>query len=357
MRYYDITITNGAGQSLIPTADGFSTGTGSTFSSLGREPFTGKLVPDPGALNVEFDIPVTTMARPQGSATIKIWGVGLRMLSQAHNLAGMSFSMRAGMSAGLPLANPAQAGIILQGKIFQSFGNWEGTNQTLDLIVINSPPPAPDGIYRLPVPFFWAAGSPLNEAIAQAIAVAYPGFKSNIHIDPGLTLANDEAGYYQTFAQFANYLHGLTLKLGSQYIQNYQGVQFAAAGTVINVWDGTQPRGPSSINVPLNFQDLIGQPTWLTGTTISVQTVLRADISLGNTITFPTGILAPYALTSPQGISAQRTCGFPQRFSGKVLGHRRRPGTFSALRRFPRALGRLLGDGIHCRGGWPMSPS
>jgi hypothetical protein len=297
VRYYSITISNpDTGQSLVPSGQGFAFGTGPTFSTLYRDALTGRMMTNPGALNIEFDIPVTRLATPQGGFRIKIHGVGLRMIGQAANLAGMNFSMKAGMAPGLPLANPAQAGLIVQGNILQGYGNWQGTDQTLDLIVNAG---VKQSIFDIPVPFWWPAGTSLDDAIDNALAQSFPGFKTQIHIDANLKLANDEAGYYDNFAQFASYLNGITLMIGSQYRTNYGGVNIVTNGDVISVFDGTDTSsGPSAVNVPIAFTDLIGQPTWIGGTQINFQTVLRADVEVGNLITFPTGIVPPYALTA-----------------------------------------------------------
>jgi hypothetical protein len=39
---------------------------------------------------------------------------------------------------GLPLANPAQAGVILEDTIFQGYGNWIGVEQYLDLVFFSN---------------------------------------------------------------------------------------------------------------------------------------------------------------------------------------------------------------------------
>jgi len=138
---------------------GFTRGTGPTFTS-----FVGGIT-DPGALQIDFDFPSYPFALSQGAQRIKISGVGLKMIGQAANLAGMNFSMKAGMAPGLPLANPAQAGLVLQGNIFQAYGNWQGVSQTLDLIVN---PGTKQSIFNVPVPFWWPAGSSLDDAIDAA---------------------------------------------------------------------------------------------------------------------------------------------------------------------------------------------
>lgn len=297
MRYYSLQLSNPkTGAVIVPSDDGFTTGTGPTFSSLYREPMTGRLLPDPGALNIELDIPVLQLAKPQGAFRVKLHGVGLRMLGQAANLAGLRFQLKAGMSPGLPLANPAQAGIIAEGVVFQSWGNWAGTDQTLDMLINPGPPGTTESIFDRNLSFFWPAGSSLYDAINAALDAALPEFKRQVFIDPRLTLNHDEAGWYATPSQWASYLLGITQPLGEQILGfSYPGVQVTATGDTIYVFDGTQK---ASILTQLNFEDLVGQPTWVGGTQISFQTVLRADIGVGNSIRFPPGIVPPYALTS-----------------------------------------------------------
>ena len=300
MRYYSLTISDPvSGASIVPNpSGGFTTGTGPTFSSLARLPMTGQIVVDPGALDINFDIPVTQLATPKGGFRIKISGPGLQMLGQANQLAGMHFSLSAGMSAGLPLANPVQAGVIALGNILASYGNWQGSNQTLDLLVN---PGAPQNLFGTPVSFQWFAGVPLSDAISATLNAAFPGFKIQVYIlNENFTLPNDEAGLYQNLAQFASYLTELTKTIGSQTHQNYSGVQITYSGSTIIVYDGTVTNaGPAKSPVALEFQDLVGQPTWIAPTQVQFNTVLRGNIGVGNTVKFPSAILAPYALTSP----------------------------------------------------------
>jgi hypothetical protein len=70
---------------------------------------------DPGALNIEFDCPIAAEATPNGSAWLRVWGIPLSMIAQSTNYSGQTIQLFGGMSAGLPLANPAQQGILAQG--------------------------------------------------------------------------------------------------------------------------------------------------------------------------------------------------------------------------------------------------
>ena len=92
---------------------------------------------DPGALQVLIDIPIASLASPAFSgAAVKIYGIPLSMISQANNLRFKNIKVYGGFKAGLPLAKPAQSGLLVQGYIFQSFGNWKGTEQSLDLVIL-----------------------------------------------------------------------------------------------------------------------------------------------------------------------------------------------------------------------------
>ena len=310
MRYYSLHITDPkTGQMLSPTpSGGFAFGNGEfTFSSLGRLPFTGQVVSDPGALNIEFDVPVSQLAKPQGSSRIKIWGPGLQMLGQASQLAGMNVQLSAGMYRGLPLATQqtVHAGVVLKGSIFQAFGNWEGTNQTLDMLVLPGPPGAKGNIFDRPVSFSWPAGTPVADAIAAALQATLPEFKTQIEITTNFVLPYDETGFYANPSQWAGYILGLTQPLGKKLLGfDYPGVKIAATGDTIYVFDG--PRQPLK-PVALQFEDFIGQPTWISGTSVQFNTVLRADLGLGNAVKFPTDIVSPYALTSPTVISPGNT--------------------------------------------------
>lgn len=126
-RYYNITCTS----------------TGALNNPLGSSPWTsypgGKN--DPGALNVEFDVQASFFGVPGGdvgSSTVTVHGVPLSDLQQAQNFAGANFSLSGGMKTGLPLAIATQSGLLLQGTVFQSFGNWVGTEMNLSFVIVPS---------------------------------------------------------------------------------------------------------------------------------------------------------------------------------------------------------------------------
>ena len=290
MRYYDITISDpNSGQvfQISPTATGFiKAAGGTTFTSWAN----GKNLP--GALQVEFDIPTTPIHIPQGQAYIRVWGIGLPMISQASNLNGMSIVLKGGFQKGLPLANPAQNGILVEGQIFQAFGNWQGTNQTLDLIFFPIGQEPDNGVN-----FNWPAGTPLKNALQQCFAQAFPAYKVNLdNLTAPLSQAAPESGTYASLTTFGQYLQQRTQTLGASSTgnKNYPGVaiRILSASKTIYAYDKTF----KTIN--LAFQDLIGQPTWIDPAQVSFKTAMRADIQVGDQIVFPQGVQQPFALTS-----------------------------------------------------------
>lgn len=306
MRYYSLIISdpktglvfkpapNGLG--FIKSAGGF------TFSSF----VNGQT--DPGALNIEFDAPVYAYNQSQGRQWIRVWGVGLPMIGQASDLNGANFLLSAGMKPGLPLATAAanQAGVIMQGKVFQSFGNWEGVVQTLEFVVN----PAADGVRNLG--FNWPAGTSLSQAITVTLMQAFSPpnspiqYKPNVNIGSNLVLAGTQAGTYQNLEQFASTVHDLSLQAGVPvYGDSYAGVQITITGNTINVFDG-QGAMPAKV-IQLAFRDLIGQVTWINPTQVNFNTVLRSDIACGMNVQFPFGrggpFVSPFVLTSAAAVT------------------------------------------------------
>lgn len=261
MRYYDISITPQGG-----STPSFAWGShpGGTY--------------DPGALNIDFDMPVLPYGTPSGGQTITIEGVSLEAISQAQKFAGANLVMRGGMQAGLPLANPKQAGVLVSGQIFQSFGNWEGTEMTLDLVILPS-------IYTMdnkgPFVFNWPAGQQLSDALKACLAVAYPSMPISINIGSNLVLDRDvHSGPFSTLDGLAQHIVTITDAYFSGQIVSIT----IQAGKLV-VYDRTYQPGP----IQIDFTDLIGQPTWIEPNVMQMKTVMRADLQIGSMISMPKG--------------------------------------------------------------------
>jgi hypothetical protein len=284
VRYYSISITDPAsGQPILPT----SLSSGGTSQGLTSLTQGGAF--NPGALNIEFDIPTVNFAIPDGAAWLRVWGLGLKAIGSSFNLNGKNITIAAGMSAGLPLANPAQQGVILTGSIFQAFGNWIGLDQTVDINFLPGQAPGTAGSSNLQptnFPFVWKKGTPLSTAIGQTLTVAYPGLPQVIAVSPNLILNHDETGYYRSLQQFGLFINGISKTvLGPSASSAYRGVQISTDGVKVYASDGTQPGSGGAKQIA--FQDLLGQPTWLGPGQIQIKLVLRGDLSANQVITLP----------------------------------------------------------------------
>lgn len=266
MRYYDITLSGGL-----------------EFSSL-----LGSGGTDPGALNVELDCYVYPIATPAGATMVTIWGSGITTVAQAKNLWGQTVTIKGGFAPGLPLATAASAyaGVLLKGSVFQAFANWIGTEQTLNLVIIPGPvttqtpqPTRPNPPHNLILN--WKAGTPLSAALQNMLQGAFPGYKVSGTINSGLVLPHDEQGFFGHLNELGPWLRTRTQAiLGG----TYPGVDVVFDGQQFTMFDNT-----SNENTPkqIQFQDLIGQPTWIEYPTIQFKSVMRADLKVSDGITLP----------------------------------------------------------------------
>ena len=275
---------------------------------------------DPGALNVEMDIPVTAFDTPIGAAYVRVWGISLRDIGQASNLNNNLISVFGGMAKGLPLANPKQFGLLTKGYIQQAFGNWIGVDMTLDLIIAAGTGPNGLGQNAAPknITMNWQAGTPLSGAIGNALSTAFPGIKQNINISPNLILPNHEPGPYPTIEEFSKYVRGISKSINKD--PNYTGVSITMANNELQVSDatieGALPSGTSPKMIA--FTDLVGQPTWIENRLIQITCVMRADLKIMDVIKLPPTL----ATTTAASLSQYRDSSiFQGNFQIQTLRH------------------------------------
>lgn len=292
MRYYRIDLTDPkTGASVLPS----SLKGGKLTSLLPNGQF------NPAALNVEIDVTQSYAHLPSGASMLRIWGLSLKDLSNAYNLGqfgrpptgpddptnGAKISLFAGMSKGLPLANPAQAGLIVKGSVLQAIGNWIGTDMTVDLI-FGPTIGTIEGPYNFVLS--WQAGTTLSSALTSTLSTVYSDKKIDISISNRLTLNHDEPGQWATFEQFGGWLFRRSKAIITD--PGYPGVLMNWDGDTLRVTDFTGPPNPAK---QLLFRDLIGQPTHIRPNTISVKVVMRGDLAMGDLVSLPGGLVTDTA--------------------------------------------------------------
>lgn len=296
MRYYSIEIRNKG--ELIRPASLASLKLPETFAST----VNGRNLP--GALMVELNLLSYNYHSFEGSSYVRVWGVSLQELAQSNNLSGYDILVKAGMSKGLPLAKPSQAGIVAQGKIQQAFGNWIGTDQTLELQLL---PGTGSGIGPRNYSFNWPANTPLSQAMETVLAVALPReYRVKMAISQDLKFGAAQWGTYGTLEDFAAAVFKISMMSQYQGIVplsggKYEGVRITIKDKTVLVYDGTQDYSTNSYNTPkqILFEDLIGQPTWMQGNELNFKCVMRADLSVGDYVKLPQGLSSPYVITTP----------------------------------------------------------
>ena len=278
MRYYNLMITDAASGALIKQYTSTSNGTPSGTNNG-------------AALNIEFDLPVASYDAPMGNSYVRVWGIPFADISQSANFTNQNITLEIGLTAGLPLANPSQAGLVLSGTVFQAFGNWQGTLLTLDLIIA---PATGTPANPVNLSFNWPKNTQLSKAIAQSLSTAYPTYQQSINISSELVYTEDQNGFYADLNQFGNYLFQTSKNIIKT--QGYAGVRLSVQNNVITVTDNSNAGASTSTStgaainsapITLSLNDFMSQPTWIDIATVQIDLVARHDLSLGQVVNLP----------------------------------------------------------------------
>lgn len=315
MRYYRIEIADENGNS-IADGDGNPIGPWDTTDNPS------------GALNVVFDAQTLGQDLNYSGTTVSIYGLPLSFLSQSVNLLKAQFTMYAGFQAGLPLANPAQSGMIIQGVTYKAYGNWEGINQTLNLIVDQSAAFVLDG---RPVSLIMSGkkGELLSDVLARSLNTSLNSGVSeekkreiSVNISDAFVLHEDWNSPYKNIFSLSQFLKrlfpdGLTS-------EQYSGIQLVCQKGRIDIFDGTHANEP----IPILAHELIGQPTWVERLRVSFKTPMRADLQVGDIITLPLDVLSVLAVNNSLWRLNKNTVNFTGTFqilSMRHIGEYRNP--------------------------------
>ena len=270
------------------------------------------------AQRIEFDLAVTTGATPAGGAWVRVWGPTREQIAQASDFNGAAIELYGGMQNGLPLATQSvqagQPGLLIAGTVFQAFANWQGVIQTLEFVIIPAPldvsintdsaraaanvgaPPPPQNFS-----FTWAQGSSLTSNVQAVLQQAYPNASVTLSAADDITLLHDESGVFTDIRTFSNYVQGISRDIKGPA---YAGLNITPSGDKsFLVFDNTKTNGSVT---KVTMYDLIGQVTWLSAYTVTFATVLRSDINIGDTVTFPP-LAQAQAFTSADSQSQART--------------------------------------------------
>lgn len=301
MRYYSIILQDSSGN-LVTTPSSVPN-SGATYTSFANN----KTIP--AALNIELNIPVADFAAPSGDAFVRIWGISLQEILKAKNFVGNTILVFGGYQLGLPLAKPSQAGQIMFGTVKQAFGNWIGKDMTLDLIC---GPYVGTALQPKNITLAWKKGTQLSQAIQQMLNTAFPGSPVTMQISSNLVFTQDVTGFYDSLQQLNAWVLDQSRSIIGTSITNYRGVrilpQQKASKLSFLVYDGSNQ--PNNIT-QINFEDMIGQPTWIGTFAVQVKFNMRADLALSDLISFPAALTTQtQAGAPPLGSNVNQTSIF-----------------------------------------------
>lgn len=286
-----------------------------------------KGIATPGALQVEFDIPVLTAENPVGDAYVRIWGIDLNIVNNASKLNFANITIMAGMMPGLPMANlqanayPKRNGIIFQGSIWQSYGNWQGNEQTLDLVITTQLVARPTDTPKIGknLVFVCEAGQSFSDAIDKSLKAA--GIGSKIAVNKNLTPAEQIIFRADSIPSFARQLNEQSKRVMND--PAYYGAVMSKSLDGYEVGDMSDFQDRSALQI--DFTDLVGQPTWLDFMTIQLKCVMRSDLKTQDKIKLPkaNSIIGSKAFSNLKDDIAYTGYGFVQKI--RHVGSSRQP--------------------------------
>ncbi|MBP2171013.1 hypothetical protein J2125_004205 [Erwinia toletana] len=281
MRYYRLEIADKYGRPAI-ARDGTLIGPFDTSVSAGS------------GLHIDFDATIAGYDIVKSGTRITLYGLPVSMLSQSVQLSGYYLKLKAGFTAGLPLANRNQADWIISGEIYNCYANWIGTEQSLNFIV-NPCPLFNDEGQALCITLSGKKGDNLGEVVKQALKGAYPNTDVITTVSNKLALPEDATGVCPRMEPFSTMVRSLSKSIIKD--DGYSGVQIVRQNGAIHIFDNWWvSRDDAKQILP---QELIGQPTWAGLNQVSFTCPLRADLRCGEKISLPQNIISgPSSLLS-----------------------------------------------------------
>lgn len=268
MRYYEIKISP---SELSPTSF-----TPIVYSSLTRD-----RKDNGAALSVDIDIFQTWYSQPAQNGFVTIKGVNFAQINQSANFNFARIQIYVGMSKGLPYANQKQAGLIIDGTILQSFGNWLGNDVSLNLVIV---PATYNANQKINLTFDWKKGVSLTDAVKATLKIAYPDIPVNGQFTKDLIYPQNSGGQYKNLLSFSKEVERLSKQVIKD--ENYFGAQISSTPSGFLLFDGTTTETKTN---NIAFTDMVGNLTWKNLVTINAKLIMRSDLNVGDYIVFPKG--------------------------------------------------------------------
>ena len=277
MHYYNIVITPANG------------GTPFQFSSLkdsanGSTAYVGGF--NGAALELDVDLFLAFETDPASLPYVRLKGVIYSDLDIASNFTNAGIVISLGMSIGLPLSNPQQAGQVFSGSILTAFSNKQGNEISLDLICVN-------GVFNPRSPgnftFAWLKGESMELLVRRTLNTAFQDEAILGAVDiqgsysSNLIFTESNSGYYYSLSSFAKWVTDTSIAIIKN--PNYTGAKIGHTSSGVFILSDGSATPTTAITIQPT--DIVGNLTWIDPITIQAKLVMRADIHLNDYVTFP----------------------------------------------------------------------
>ena len=250
--------------------------------------------PDTGALTFEIDATLTQQALSTDKATLTLWGIApdhSTYRNWANPITPYTISVYGGMLKGLPLANPMQQGLLLQGAIFQCYTNWIGTAMTLSFVIGSD-----TGLIANPKCFYttWYKQQKLSDFLNATLTAskikkfAVDSLNKDIVPNESKTFRSNGLHNFMADLQSQTFIaiNGVEPRDNMSY--TYNGVTSFYRNDLLWITDHpSEPKNKTGTPKKIEFSDLIGQPAWVGPVTIQLYLVMRGDLSVLDILTLP----------------------------------------------------------------------
>lgn len=237
-------------------------------------PFASREAKNGAGLQITFDLPVLACDLNVTGGAVSLRGVPVTLLHSSVSYYRARIELYAGWQKGLPLVNPDQYGLILSGEVVNAWGNWQGTDQSLNFSV--NPSVVYDREGRpVKIAVSGKKGERLAVVLRRALTAAFPERKIVTDIDADLTLAEDlNAVEYRSIGELAWSL---------KQVKSWYAIDVVVQPGRIVVYDRTY-RGKVKT---IAGTELTGQPTWVGQNTVSFKVPLRPDLAVSDIVSLP----------------------------------------------------------------------
>ena len=144
-----------------------------------------------------------------------------------------------------------------------------------------------------------------------------------VNVSDSLILLEDDPGSYTTIQAFTSHVNDLSKTLVTD--PTYNGVDIVSNGQTYTVYDNVA-QAPGVTPRQIRFQDMIGQPVWIQPAQVQVNLMMRADLTVSQSLLFPKA--ATTSTEAEQTLQAQDKSSFSGQFTvvfQRHVGHYRNP--------------------------------